>query len=186
LLTVNVSPNVGGTIQVGEVTADSYPYTRTYHGGVQVKLEAMPAAGYVFTNWSGALSDDINPTTVVIDCTKIITAHFSKIVHTLTMQTNGNGSINPSVGTYEYSDGAVVSITATPNSGWQFDSWTGGIADPSSTTTTLVIDSDKTVTANFSQIPSPQVSWPLVGSILGVVVLAGMFSIIFVIRRRAH
>jgi len=46
----------------------------------------------------------------------------------------------------------VVSIASTPDSGWQFDSWTGDVADPDSASTTVAIKSDKTITVNFSQI----------------------------------
>jgi hypothetical protein len=44
-------------------------------------------------------------------------------------------------------------VTATPAAGWQFVNWTGtGIADPASPATTVVIDTTKTVTANFQPI----------------------------------
>jgi uncharacterized repeat protein (TIGR02543 family) len=71
---------------------------------------------------------------------------------TLTMAVNGNGSTDPLVGTHTYPQGTVVNITATPASGWQFDGWTGDVADPTSATTTVTMNTDKTVTANFAAI----------------------------------
>jgi len=49
-----------------------------------------------------------------------------------------------------YNCGSVVPITAMSNVGWYFDGWTGtGIANPTEANTTVLVDCDKTVTANF-------------------------------------
>jgi hypothetical protein len=64
---------------------------------------------------------------------------------------SGGGSITPLVGTYSYTAGTIVDITATPDSGWQFTSWTGDVTDPYSATTNVTMNTDKTVTANFNQ-----------------------------------
>jgi len=49
----------------------------------------------------------------------------------------------------------VVDISATPASGYQFVDWTGDVVDPNSVSTTVTMDADKTVTANFELIPAP-------------------------------
>ena len=72
--------------------------------------------------------------------------------YTLTMAVNGSGSITPSVGNHMYDAGDVVSISATPDSGWQFDSWDGDVANPSSSSTTVTMDADKVIIANFIEI----------------------------------
>ena len=47
--------------------------------------------------------------------------------------------------------GTTQPIAATPAQGWQFVSWTGaGIANPASASTTVTIDTAKTVTATFA------------------------------------
>jgi hypothetical protein len=76
---VDVSPSNGGTVAVGETTPSFYPTTSTFDNGVSVRLEAMPAAGYRFSHWSGDLSGADNPTVVVMDCNKEITANFSSV-----------------------------------------------------------------------------------------------------------
>jgi uncharacterized repeat protein (TIGR02543 family) len=44
-------------------------------------------------------------------------------------------------------------ITAIANSGWQFTGWTGtGITATDAPSTTVVMDGDKTVTANFTAL----------------------------------
>ena len=58
---------------------------------------------------------------------------------------------NPSVpGSQElYAPSTVVNLTATPLSGWAFLNWTGDVANPNSANTTVTMNSNKTVTANF-------------------------------------
>jgi len=177
---VDVSPNGGGTVKVNQFVPSSYPVSYDFGSGENIRLEAVPTSGYRFDNWSGDLSGATNPTTIVMDCNKSITASFSQVIYTLTMEVSGSGSTTPTGGTHEYIKGTVVSITATPDSGWQFDGWTGNITAPGSATTTLTMDSDKTVTAKFS------ISWPLVGRLIGSVVLAGLLVTVLIVRRRAQ
>lgn len=72
----------------------------------------------------------------------------SATTHDLTISVNGQGTTNPSAGTYEYDSGTEITITASPASGWKFDHWSG---DTSGTSPTIVItmDCDKDVTAYF-------------------------------------
>jgi uncharacterized repeat protein (TIGR02543 family) len=53
------------------------PPTATLYAGTVVTLTASPAAGYVFTGWSGALSGTKNPSTVTMDADKKVTASFA-------------------------------------------------------------------------------------------------------------
>jgi len=176
---VDVSPSSGGTVKVDQTVASSYPAVYPFRNGTNVRLEAVPASGYLFNDWSGDLSHTTNPTTIVIDCDKRIIANFSQMM-TLTMAVSGTGSTNPAPGTYDYREGTVVSIEATTDTGWQFDSWTGDVSDTSSAVTTVTMDSDKTITANFS------VSWPLVGGVIGGVVLIVLLVVVLITRRSAH
>lgn len=165
---MDVSPSGSGIIKVDQIAPSSYPATFT--NGASVYLEAVPTSGYRFDSWSGDLSGTTNPTTITIDCNKKVTAKFSQIMHTLTMQVNGTGSTTPTIGKQSYREGTTVSITAAPASGWQFESWTGDVADPYSATTALVINSHKTVIANFSKVKP---NWWLIGSIIaGIIIIS--------------
>ena len=57
----------------------------------RVSLEAIPAQGYYFTGWSGALAGDNNPAELTIDSPKSVTATFEKLSYEL-VQTIGEGS----------------------------------------------------------------------------------------------
>jgi len=77
----------------------------------------------------------------------------SLIQYTLTIAAGAGGTTNPSPGSYAHDTGTQITVTATPNSGYQFSGWSGdasGITNP----ITITMDEDKSITANFTQIPS--------------------------------
>jgi hypothetical protein len=71
----------------------------------------------------------------------------------ITVGTGGN--TNPSPGDYCYSDGTEVTITATAEPEYRFSHWSG---DASGTTNpiTITMDSDKSITANFTVTPATE------------------------------
>ncbi len=81
-VTLNTDPAGAGNIRLNSLTIDSFPWTGTYFGGMDTKLEAQPNGNYQFTNWS-AITQVFNPnttavkTTVSLSGTDSITAHFS-------------------------------------------------------------------------------------------------------------
>ena len=77
----------------------------------------------------------------VLSCTK------DPIIYTLTTSANpaDGGTVSPS--TQQYDEGKTATITATASSEYVFQSWSG--ATGSSNSTSVVMNSDKSVTANF-------------------------------------
>ena len=73
--------------------------------------------------------------------------------YTLTITVSGRGSTSPEAGRHTYAEGAKVTIAALPASGWRFESWAGD-ATGSSTTTTITMDSNRSITAYFVHVPS--------------------------------
>lgn len=63
---------------------------------------------------------------------------------------DAGGSIIPASGTFD--KGVVVNVTATPSSGYKFDRW-GGSASGTTSTTTITMDSDKSLIVYFEAIP---------------------------------
>src|SRR5215203_3115826 len=72
---------------------------------------------------------------------------------TLTLATNGSGSIVANPSSPAYPQNSVVTLTATPFAGWLFNGWSGSISG-STNPTNVLMDTDKTITGNFSQVPS--------------------------------
>jgi len=68
--------------------------------------------------------------------------------YTLTASAGEGGSVSPTTGSFN--SGTQVSVTATPNSGYQFTSWSNGsTANP----VTVTLNSNTSITANFALIP---------------------------------
>ena len=64
---------------------------------------------------------------------------------------SGTVTLNPPGGTYD--SGTQVTLTATANPGYVFDEWSGDLSGTDNPAT-ITMDSDKSVTAHFSQIPT--------------------------------
>lgn len=60
----------------GSGTINVSPSGGTYSGGTQVSLTANPASGFIFLGWSGDLSGDDNPATIIMNTDKSVTAIF--------------------------------------------------------------------------------------------------------------
>jgi uncharacterized repeat protein (TIGR02543 family) len=140
---------------VGQGTVE--PNGGTFTEGTVVDLVATPASGYEFTGWSGDASGTATSTSVTMDANKSVTATFTEIIepeyYILSTSVTGSGSVSPESG--EYVEGTVVSLTATPATGYVFESWSGD-ASGTSATTSITMDSDKAVVANFIEDTPPE------------------------------
>ncbi len=77
-----------------------------------------------------------------------ISASFAINTYTLTINaTNGSVSKNPNLSSYNH--GSSVILTATPSEGYNFANWTGDLSG-SENPDTILMDNNKTVTANFA------------------------------------
>jgi uncharacterized repeat protein (TIGR02543 family) len=68
-LTTTANPPAGGTIAPAGTT--------WYDSNQSVAVQAISNTGYVFTGWSGSLAGYANPTTIVMNGPKNVTANFS-------------------------------------------------------------------------------------------------------------
>jgi hypothetical protein len=74
--------------------------------------------------------------------------------YTLTIDAAGEGETDPTAGESDHAEGSVVTIRAFAAEGWTFDRWVGDVSNPGSPVTVVIMDSDKSVTANFVE-PTP-------------------------------
>ena len=151
-----VSPNNWGNPQgYGWYNAGT---TATF--SVMTPVSTGPGQQYVFTSWSGtgsgSYSGTNNPATVTMNGPITEIANW-QLQYYLTMQVNpqGAGTVSPSSGWYDA--GEQITITQSPNSGWEFASWSGsgsgsysgGTPTTSSSSASIVMNGPITETANY-------------------------------------
>lgn len=142
-LTTNVS---------GSGTVTRNPNAASYAAGTVVTLTATPAAGFVFTGWSGDLSGSANPTTITMSANRTVTATFATSQpgpFTLTVSVTGNGSVSRSPNQATYPNGTIVTLTATAGAGSHFNNWSGNLSG-SANPATITMNANKSVVANFA------------------------------------
>ena len=166
--TLTISSTAGGSVtNPGEGTF-------AYDDGTLVNLVAEPEAGYYFVNWIGNVDTIANvnavATTITMNDSYSITANFEAIPAaqyslTISSATEGwplSGNVTaPGEGTFIYSSGTVVNLVAQAEEGCQFVGWTddvGTIADVNAATTTITMNGDYSIRANFRPYASTMVA----------------------------
>ena len=141
--TLTASAGDGGTVS-GE---------GTFASGTQVSVTATPSSGYSFSGWSNGSTT--NPLTVTLNSNTTITANFQVIVnsYTLTVSAGEGGSVSSEGG--EYEEGTEVTITATPEEGYEFTGWSDGSTDES---ITFSLNSNLNIEATFQRLPFVSIS----------------------------
>ena len=125
--------------------------------GTSVTLTAIPNSGYEFVNWTtNGVEVSISATfqaTVNSDVT--YKANFVKKVvnYTVSVESTegGNAIVNGAL-LVEVEEGTSVTLTAIPNSGYEFVNWTtNGVEVSISATFQAIVNSDVTYKANFAE-----------------------------------
>jgi len=146
LYTLSVSVPGGG----GSVTKS--PDLPSYNSGTVVTLTAVPDSGKQFITWGG----DASGTSLVIQVTmtgnKAVSATFADDGEPLTITVSPleGGSVIRQPDQDYYLPGTQVTLTAVPNSGWTFTTWSGDASGSDSTTVVTIGPAGSNVTATFS------------------------------------
>jgi uncharacterized repeat protein (TIGR02543 family) len=134
----------------GDGTVAVEPNQATYIYGEMVTLTATAEAGWTFTDWSGDLSSTDNPATFAIVGNTSISATFAQDEYTLTVDTDGDGSVTvePNQATHLY--GEMVTLTATAEAGWTFTGWSGDLSSTDNPATFAIVG-NTSISATFAQ-----------------------------------
>jgi hypothetical protein len=124
-----------------------------------VTLNAPAVSDYSFGYWDvNGVSRGIgvNAITVYMDAPKTATAHYIQIIrYTLTITTTAGGTTDPEPGTYNYTAGLTVQVTALPNANYIFDHWELDNVDVGSANPyTVTMNKNHMLKAVFSHAPS--------------------------------
>ena len=95
----------------------------TYYNGEQITITASAFSGYTFDHWSDGNTESTRTITVAHNTT--YTAYFAAPTYTVNVSCNQNEGEVSGGGTYE--QGATVTVTATPKTGYHFTRWSNGV-----------------------------------------------------------
>jgi hypothetical protein len=165
---ISVSISGGGTVS-SNPSGINCPYacTATFSGGPQVTLTATPSPGNLFKGWSGACSGT-GSCIVTANAAQSVTASFV-LAFTLSVSETGSGTVTSSPSgincgatcNASFASGTVVTLTAAPAGGQQFNGWGGACSGAGSCT--LTMGSNWLVSATFSQ-PTSTLSVTVAGN----------------------
>ena len=138
------NPTAGGTISGGG----------TFDTGTSVTVTATANSGYTFANWTEGATVVSTSTSYTFTLTgnRNLTANFTATQYTVTLNSDpAAGGTTSGGGTFDA--GTSVTVTATPNNGYQFLHWTeGGTIISTNTSYTFVLNHSRGLTAVFNII----------------------------------
>ncbi|MBN7795250.1 Ig-like domain-containing protein [Parahaliea mediterranea] len=157
------------------------PDQGSYAPGSAVTVEAQADPGWLFHSWSGDLAGAGNPAQLTMDGNVEALANFVQdcgglAQYSLGISTSGPGlvAVDPAVGCSPgsalYPEGAVVTLTALPDTGWMFEGWSGDLAGAVSPAS-ITMSGDAVVQAHFSPVPVPEYTLTVATSGAGAVTL---------------
>jgi uncharacterized repeat protein (TIGR02543 family) len=130
-------------------TVSKNPDLPQYNHGASVTVTATPDPGYHFVGWTGDTTATTNPMTFNLVANRVITSTFAINTYTVALSagTGGTAAKNPNTATYDH--GTSVTLTATPDVGFNFLNWAG---DTSTTTNPLTfpVVKNRTINAVFA------------------------------------
>lgn len=145
LYDINIA--ISGRGKVGKT-----PKQASYQPGTIVQLTATPDLGWTFSHWSGDAYATNNTLNMTLDGDRAITAIFIRL-YSLNITIQGPGTVTKSPDLTSYPAGTSVQLKDHPPSGYQ-NHWSGDIGDALDTQfpLTVIMDDNKTITANFVQL----------------------------------
>ncbi len=135
-ITTNVTPTGAGTVSGGG----------TFPAGSSITLTATANPGYTFSQWQDGST--ANPRTITVNGDATYTAQFTQDIYTISVYANpANGGTVTGGGAYHY--GETPTLTATANSGYEFQGWNDGV---STNPRQITVTGNATYTAIFSEV----------------------------------
>lgn len=149
----NFAVNLSSAPVAGGTTSGS----GSFAAGSLVTVTATPTPSYTFKSWTdnGVIVSTSSAYQFSLTASRTLVANFtvipaSQLALVLSSSPAAGGSTN---GSGSYTTGTSVTITATPNTGYLFTSWTdNGVVVSNSSPYTFVLNASKTLVANFTAI----------------------------------
>lgn len=146
-VSLSASPLAGGTVSGGG----------SFTEGSEVTVKATTGRGYEFVSWTEGTKvvSTTSGYTFTLNANKTLVANFkaAAVQSTLTLSSTPlfGGS---TLGAGKYAPGSTVTISAVPERGYEFVNWTEGTkVVTASVNYKFTLNSDRSLTANFREIP---------------------------------
>ncbi|WP_051189462.1 ice-binding family protein [Daejeonella oryzae] len=152
-VSLSANPAVGGTL-LG---------AGTFANGSVVTVSAVPNTGFTFTSWTdNGVVASLSPSyQFTLAGNRALVANFAAV-------TVGNFAVNLSsnpaaggitAGGGQFSAGSLVTVTASPNTGYTFVNWTdNGAIVSTSSSFQFLISGNRTLVANYRVVPASQLA----------------------------
>ena len=134
------------TVQSPDTNQGTTFGTGNYRFGTQVTIMARPKTGYAFVQWTDGNTQ--NPRTIAVNASNTVyTAVFGVATYNITATSSSAAmGLVQGGGTYPYN--STATLTALPNQGYMFSSWTDG---NTSNPRTVQVTGDAYYVANFAR-----------------------------------
>lgn len=146
----------------GDGTITRTPEKSIYLANESVQLTATSGVGWAFKEWQGDVPANSTDASLALTMTdnKEVTAIFEeRPEYALAVNVTGQGNVDKLPALASYTENMTVTLTATPDEGWLFKSWSGDIPTVVvSPVLTLTMDSDKVISALFEEAPPTEYS----------------------------
>lgn len=157
-LTITANPAEGGSIA---------PSAGSFEEGEDVRLQATPSEGWLFSRWEQDLNTTANPMNITMNRDYNIVGVFERRTYPLTITIEGNGTVRETIlqaKTTDYPEGSIIELEGEPFSDWVFARWEGGL-EGMQNPAEITIAQPTTIIAVFNTIPT--VSTSEISSITG-------------------
>ncbi|MCB8935213.1 MAG: InlB B-repeat-containing protein [Candidatus Promineofilum sp.] len=135
----------------GNGTVDWTPKKNFYAAGEAIMVEAMADPGFAFSDWTGTISSTVNPLSFTISQDTTLVANFVA-AQTYTIDVTvpgGGGTVTRDKPGPNYPLDTVVTLTAVPDAGKRFVSWSGD-ATGTNPVIQVTVNRNFVITATFA------------------------------------
>jgi len=145
-----------GTTVSGAGAVSVFPQAMLYPFGTVLRLTALPEAGNFFGAWGNAAGGNVSPLNfTVTNPVPVISSIFGPLSSSqfaLTILVDGRGRVIINPPGNHYNHGQIVTVTALPDAGQSFMTWSGDSSDTQNPLSVLMNQS-KAIRANFTRQP---------------------------------
>lgn len=151
-LTWNSASNAS-TYQVQVSTSNTFSTTVADNSGITGLSSNISGLNYSTQYFWRVRATNVAGNSNWSDTRSFTTINQSTTVYSLTVTTNGSGSVSKTPDQASYQSGTSVQLNAIPAAGFQFSGWSGD-ASGSTNPLTVVMNGNKSITATFTSIPT--------------------------------